>query len=118
MCEMLVVVESPWRGLANKRLPDPYAKSKHYLRQCLRDCLVRGEIPWASHAVLAWTRALYEEDADQRAEGIQVCKDMIQHHAQKVVLYVDFGITTGMHEALIWARMHGKPTEERRIYGI
>ena len=67
----LVVVESPWAGL------DAGDKAKHYLRQCLRDSIARGEIPWASHAMFAWTEALYEGDEEQRAEGMLLNKKMI-----------------------------------------
>lgn len=107
---MLVVLESPWAGL------DAGPKAEAYLRNCIRDSLAREEIPWASHAMLALTRALYEEDPDQRAEGIETCKRMIQLHAQKVVVYADHGISTGMRAAITWARMHGKPVELRTIY--
>lgn len=107
---LLVVVESPWAGLGAG------PKAVDYLRACIRDTLSRGEIPWASHAMLAYTRALYEEDEEQRNEGIEVCKRMIFSHAQKVVFYLDHGLSEGMRKAFIWARMHGKPTEGRLIY--
>lgn len=107
---MLVVLESPWAGL------DAGPRAEAYLRNCLRDSLARDEIPWASHAMLALTRALYEEDPEQRAEGIEVCKKMIKDHAMKVVVYADHGISSGMRQAIVWARMHGKPVEVRKIF--
>jgi len=59
---MLTVIESPWAGLGAGE------KAKKYLRNCIRDALARNEIPWASHAMLAWTEALYETDVEQRAD--------------------------------------------------
>jgi hypothetical protein len=107
----LVVIESPWAGLgAGERALD-------YLRNCIRDSLARGEIPWASHAMLAHTRALYEEDEDQRAEGLETNREMIRCHAQLVVFYTDHGMSPGMKLARQWAGMHGVRIEERKIYG-
>lgn len=117
---MLVVIESPWAGLgaasATTLSQLEKCKAVDYLRNCVRDSLARSEIPWASHAMLALTRALWEEDEDQRAEGIQVGKKFIKDYADKVVVYSDFGISKGMQEAIIWARMHGKKVEIRKIY--
>jgi hypothetical protein len=106
---MLVVIESPWAGLGAGE------KAKAYLRACIRDSLSRDEIPWASHAMLAWTRALYEEDEEQRAEGIQVNKRMIVK-AELIAIYVDHGISAGMREAEIYSKMHGKTVERRSLY--
>ena len=111
MKPLLVVIESPWAGLGAGE------RAEHYLRQCIRDSLARGEIPWASHAMLAMTRALYEEDPDQRAEGLETNRAMILHHAQLIAFYTDHGMSPGMSMAKRWAGMHGKPTEERSIYG-
>lgn len=105
----LAVIESPWAGL------DAGSKAKHYLKQCIRDSLARGEIPWASHAMLAWTEALYEGDEEQRAEGLLVNKKMILK-ADVVAIYVDKGKSGGMKEAETWARMHGITVEIRNIY--
>jgi hypothetical protein len=106
---MLTVIESPWAGLGAGE------KAKKYLRNCIRDALARNEIPWASHAMLAWTEALYETDVEQRAEGIEVNKLMIMR-ADCIAFYVDHGMSKGMHQAWIWARMHGKSVEKRTLY--
>lgn len=107
----LVVIESPWAGLGAGE------RALIYLRQCIRDSLARGEIPWASHAMLANTRALYEEDEEQRAEGLEVNKAMILGHAQLVVFYTDHGMSQGMQAARRWCSMFGKKVEERKVYG-
>lgn len=106
---MLVVIESPWAGLGAGE------KAKKYLRACIRDSLARDELPWASHAMLAWTEALYETDDEQRAEGIEVNKRMVLR-ADLIAVYTDHGISAGMAVAIRYARMHGKKVAERRIY--
>lgn len=109
MIPPLVIIESPWAGLGAGE------RAAHYLRQCIRDVLARGEIPWASHAMLAHTRALYEEDAEQRLEGLEINKAMIQHYAHLIAFYTDHGLSPGMLMAKRWAVMHGKKIEERKI---
>lgn len=105
----LTVIESPWAGLGAGE------KAKTYLRACIRDSLARNEIPWASHAMLAWTDALYESDEEQRAEGINVNKLMILK-ADLVAFYVDKGMSHGMQLAHRWCIMHGKPFVKRTLY--
>jgi hypothetical protein len=110
MIPPLVVIESPWAGLGAGE------RAAEYLRNCIRDSLARGEIPWASHAMLAATRALYEEDEDQRIEGLEVNKMFILHYASRVAFYTDHGLSPGMAMARRWAGMHGKIIEERKIF--
>lgn len=105
----LVVIESPWAGL------DAGPQAKHYLKQCIRDSIARGELPWASHAMFAWTEALYEGDEEQRAEGLILNKKMILR-ADMIAIYTDKGKSAGMKDAETWAKMHGKNVEYRTIY--
>lgn len=107
----LVAVESPWSGLDGGG-----PKAADYLRNCIRDALSRGEIPWASHGMLAQTRALYEEDPDQRDEGLEVNKHFIYAYATKVVFYTDHGMSEGMKLARTWAVIYKKPIEMRKIF--
>lgn len=116
----LVIVESPWAGLGANQVDERnllQSKAAIYLRKCIRDSLARGEIPWASHAMFALSRSLYEEDADQRMEGIEIGKRAIKDLASKVVFYVDHGISPGMQQARTWAIMNGVEIEMRKIYG-
>lgn len=106
---LLVAIESPWAGL------DAGTRAKRYLKGCIRDVLARGELPWASHAMLAWTEALYEADEEQRAEGILVNKSMILR-VDLVAFYVDHGMSKGMEAAKLWSSMHGIKQEKRTLY--
>lgn len=105
-----IVLESPWAGLQD------FPKAKAYLKTCIRDCLWRNEIPWASHAILAWTEALDEFDPDQRYEGIEWNKQMILK-AEYTVFYLDHGMTEGMKNAYIWAVLNNKKVLKRKLWG-
>jgi hypothetical protein len=109
MSSLFVVLETPWAGLGAGD------KAKSYVRNCIRDCIARGEIPWASHVMFAWTDALYETDEEQRAEGIELNKQMLLR-ADKVVAYTDHGISKGMQIAITFAKIHGKNVEKRFLY--
>lgn len=106
----LVGIETPWKGLGAGY------KAERYLRNALRDSLARGELPWASHCMLAQSRALYDEDLDQREEGLLVNQAFIQGYATCIVFYVDHGMSEGMERAWIWAGMYGKSREKRKLY--
>ena len=56
----LVVIESPYAGDVERNL--------RYLDACIRDCIGRGESPYASHKIL--TTALDDNDPEQRKLGI------------------------------------------------
>ncbi len=108
---LLVGIETPWKGLdgGGERALD-------YLRNALRDSLARGELPWASHCMLAMSRALYDEDIDQREEGLLVNQNFILHYASKVVFYTDHGMSEGMLRARTWCGLYSKPFEFRKLY--
>lgn len=106
---LLVVVESPWAGLGCGQ------KAQQYLRNCIRDSLARNELPWASHAMLAWTEALYESDLEQREEGLQVGREMMMK-ADLVAFYIDHGLSPGMAHAKHYCMLHRRKIEQRTLY--
>jgi len=57
----LVIIESPYKG--------DVERNNRYLRSCIRDCINRGESPYASHRML--TDALNDNDPIERTIGIQ-----------------------------------------------
>lgn len=84
----LVVIESPYAGYveANTR----------YLRACMRDCLLRGEAPYASHGLFragfSWRQV-----------------------ADATIVYTDLGVSTGMQYGIDDAIMRGVPLEYRAL---
>lgn len=104
----VVLVLTPWES-------GPKGRVRQYIRMCIRDCLVREEIPWASHVMFAWTEALYDDDPEQRAEGLAVAKQMSKR-CDLIAVYSDLGVTSGMREVLTFAAFQGKKIEHRKIY--
>ncbi len=87
----LVVIESPYAGN-----PEYVKANVAYLHACIRDCVDRGESPYASHLML--TTALDDEDPDERALGIELGLAW-RHRADLCVFYVDRGWSRGMEAA-------------------
>lgn len=94
----LVIIESPYRGDNYKDLE----RNKLYLRACIRDCISRGESPYASHRML--TDALDDTDPHERATGIAAglawrsAMFNFEGHMHRVfpIFYVDLGWSDGM----------------------
>ena len=84
-----VIIESPFAG--NVPL------NRAYLQACIRDCLGRGETPYASHQMLTW--ALDDLKPEERELGISSgleMRDFIRANGGKSVYYVDLGWSAGM----------------------
>jgi hypothetical protein len=101
-----VVVESPFAG-------DIEANLK-YARACLRDCLMRGESPVASHLLLTQEGVLDDADPIERAVGINAGHAWM-HGAHAVVVYADRGISRGMEAGIRTAVFHGLEVEYRKL---
>jgi hypothetical protein len=85
----LVIIESPYKGETERNL--------RYLRSCIRDCLSRGESPYASHRML--TDALDDNSPAERALGIEAGLAWRNVSGVLPVFYVDLGWSNGMWEA-------------------
>jgi hypothetical protein len=99
-----VVVESPFKG--------DVERNKLYLERCLRDCVMRGESPYASHKML--TDCLDDDDPKEREMGITAGYAWWTA-GDLVVFYVDFGWSSGMTRAWERCRKEGVPYETRII---
>lgn len=82
---MRVIIESPFSG-------DVDANTQ-YAKECLLDSLNRGECPFASH--LLYTQVLNDEMPEERDKGIAAGFEWM-HAAEKVIVYQDLGISSGM----------------------
>lgn len=101
-----VVLESPFAGDVDGNLK--------YARECLRDCLMRGESPVASHILFASTSTLVDADPIERAVGINAGHAWM-HGAHAVVVYTDRGISKGMEAGIRTASFHGITVEYRKL---
>ena len=99
-----VVVESPYAGNIERNAA--------YARRCLWDSLKRGEAPIASH--LLFPGFLRDEIPEERALGIEAGLAWVKV-ADRMVVYVDYGISSGMENAMSRARLHNIPIELREI---
>ena len=100
----LVIIESPFAG--------DLERNRIYLDRCIRDCLARGESPYASHRML--TAALDDALPHERALGIEAGFAW-RGVADATVAYIDYGISRGMQAGIDHATKIGHPIERRAI---
>lgn len=103
-----VLVESPFAG--------DVARNLAYLRAAMRDCLLRGEAPFASHALYTQAGVLDDEIPDERKLGIDAGL-LWGEAAEKTVVYADLGISRGMDYGINAALRAGRPIEYRSLPG-
>lgn len=102
---MRVIVESPFAG--------GFANVK-YARECVRDCLNRGESPFASHLLYTQKGLLDDSIPTERKKGIDAAIGWLEV-ADCVAVYMDLDITPGMVVGIIRAVKAGKPIRLRWI---
>lgn len=91
MIPVPVILESPYAALTKSGLEENLT----YARRCLRDCLLRGEAPFASHLLYTQDRVLRDEAPDERRLGITA--GFVWHpFATYIAYYVDRGWSPGM----------------------
>lgn len=102
----LVIVESPYAGDVEKNV--------EYARRCVRDSLLRGEAPIASHLLYTQPGILDDDIPDERQHGIDagLAWRAVAHAS---VVYVDLGISRGMEYGIAAAKAAGIPVEFRRL---
>jgi hypothetical protein len=101
-----VILESPYKGDVEQNLK--------YARACVRDCLMRGESPLASHLLFTQEGILNDSNRVERELGIAAGLAW-GAAAQATVVYTDHGISDGMDIGIKDAARHGRPVEYRRL---
>lgn len=101
-----VIIESPYAG--------DVASNTVYARQALRDAVLRGEAPLASHLLYTQQGVLNDDDPDERALGIEAGLAW-GSYCEATVVYTDLGITPGMKLGIDRARSEGRTVEYRSI---
>lgn len=104
----LVIVESPYAG--------DHTRNVAYLRQCLRDCILRGESPYASHGLLTQPGVLDDEHPPERQLGIRAGHAWYAV-AERCVVYQDYGLTEGMRAGIRAAKAADVTVELRALGG-
>lgn len=108
-----VYLESPY---ANGGTADDttIARNIRYLRACVRDCLLRGEAPYATHALYTQPGVLRDEVPEERRFGIDAGQPFRQF-CEKTVIYVDLTPGVGVKEGEARSRALGLPVEVRTL---
>lgn len=104
-----VILESPLAG--------DVAENVKYARQCMRDCLLRGEAPFASHLLYAQDGILDDLVHDERELGINAGFEW-RSAAELTVFYVDRGWSNGMLRAKDHCDKNNMPFVTRSLYGV
>lgn len=101
-----VILESPYAGDVGENLT--------HLRACLRDSLLRGEAPFASHGLYTQPGVLDDTVPAERDAGIKA-GFVWRPRAVKTVVYVDRGISGGMALGIDHAKSCGHVIEFRSL---
>lgn len=105
-----VLIESP---LASPTI-EGLIRNKKYARECMRDCLSRGEAPYASHLIYVQEGLLDDDIPEERALGIHA--GLLWGQAStKTIVYTDLGISPGMEMGIKRAEKEGKEIIYREL---
>lgn len=92
--------------------PDTRRTYAEYRAAAMRDCLLRGDAPFASHALYTADGVLDDDIPAERALGIEAGFAWM-NHAEAAVVYVDHGISRGMSLGIERAKSLNVPVEFR-----
>jgi hypothetical protein len=101
-----VIVESPFAGFVPRNIA--------FARACLRDCILRGEAPYASHLLYTQPGVLDDSIMTERELGMNLGWNVMVH-ADLVAIYTDLGWSGGMCRGKEAATASGVPYEERTL---
>ena len=107
-----VIIESPFAARGAKTVEDHIA----YARACVRDSVLRGEAPIASHLLFTQPGILRDEVPSERTMGIEAGLAWAPI-ADYSVFYTDCGWSSGMLSALSRARANGRKFYFRALFG-
>jgi hypothetical protein len=102
----LVILESPFAGDEQANID--------YARLCVRDSLIRGEAPIASHLLYTQPTILDDSVREERKNGIAAGLAWGKV-ADATVVYTDRGISRGMKYGISVAAFEMRPVEYRSI---
>ena len=104
-----VIIESPFAGDVEKNI--------EYARKCLRDSLLRGEAPIASHLLYTQPGVLDDDIPEERQMGIDAGLAW-REDAEATIVYIDLGISKGMEYGIADAKKHNRPIKHRSLFMI
>lgn len=102
----LVIIESPFAGNITENIA--------YARKCVADAVHRGEAPIASHLLFTQPGILNDDIPGERTLGIEAGLAWYRV-ADRCVVYMDRGVSSGMSTGIVRAISHGVAVEERYL---
>lgn len=102
----LVIIESPYAGDIEENV--------EYARACVRDSLLRGEAPIASHLLHTQPGILRDGVPEERSLGIEAGHEWMRV-ADLIAVYIDMGTSKGMRWGIRHAEKLGKEVEYRTL---
>lgn len=106
-----VDIETPYNGHTLKDV----ARNIKYARACVRDSLMRGEVPYASHIFYTQTGILDDNVPAEREIGILAGKQITEKLCAITVVYTDLGISKGMVFGINLAAKMGREIVYRNL---
>jgi hypothetical protein len=85
-----------------------------YARACMRDALLRGEAPYASHLLYTQEGVLDDERADERKLGMEA-GFAFRKAVEASCVYTDLWVSGGMEAGIADAKEKGREVEFRQL---
>lgn len=102
----IVIIETPYAGDIKRNVA--------YARACMRDSLLRGEAPYASHLLYTQPGVFRDDDPSERRAGIEA-GFAFRRAAKATAVYEDLGISPGMLEGIAHSEASGVEVVYRRL---
>ena len=106
----LVILESPFAASTQEE----HVANIDYARKCVRDSLLRGEAPIASHLLYTQPGILDDDISEERKMGIEAGLAWLKV-AEKSVVYTDRGVSKGMEYGIACCKAEGITVEYRSL---
>lgn len=107
----IVVIESPLAG----NVVHTMEVNIEYLKRCIRDCLLRGEAPMASHGLYAQPGVFDDAKPEERKIGMEAGWAFYHVPGVRCVVYDELGVSPGMEAGIAYAKAQGVPVEYRNL---
>lgn len=105
-----VILETPYKGDGWKDTQE----NLRFARLCARDCLIRGEAPFASHLLYTQPGILNDKIPQERSLGVEAGFAW-KTVADATVVYINQGISEGMSMGIRKAIEEGQKVEYRNL---
>ena len=109
--QKFVDIETPYMASS----PEQLKRNIRYARACMRDSLLRGETPFASHLLYIQSGILDDNVPEERERGIMAGKALIEGLNATTVVYTDLGLSNGMKLGIEMAKRSGRNIETRTL---